>query len=255
MPKTSILIAFIIVPNYDGFMKIELIPCLQDNYAVLLHEEARGITILIDAPEAAPIIDRLDALDWDLTHILITHHHPDHVAGIAALKEEFDAKVYANAADRHRISDVDYWFDAGARQFAGYDVEVFDTPGHTVGHVAFYFKALGLLFSADSLFAGGCGRLFEGTPAQMKASLEALAKLPDETQIYCGHEYTLSNLRFALTIEPENADLQMRFKDVEALKGLPSIPSTMGQEKATNPYLRAKDLAQFTEIRAKKDRF
>lgn len=238
-------------------MKIELIPCLLDNYAVLLHEEARGITILIDAPEAAPIIDRLDILEWDLTHILITHHHPDHVAGLAELKEEFGAKAYAHVADKHRIVEIDYWIEPGDMQIAGYDVKIIPTPGHAKGQIAYYFKSLGLLFSADCLFAGGCGRLLEGTPQEMKTSLETLAQLPDETQIYCGHEYTLSNLKFALTVEPNNIALQHRFREVEVLReqGLPTVPSTLTLEKATNPYLRAKDLTHFTEIRAAKDRF
>lgn len=251
--------------------EIELFTCLSDNYGVLMHDPETGATAAIDVPEAAPVLAAAARRGWTISHILVTHHHPDHVQGIAEVKEATGARVIANAADAHRIPLVDETVLAGGTaRFGGQTADIIDTPGHTVGHIAYHFGAERLLFAGDTLFALGCGRLFEGTPAQMWAALQALAALPPETQVYCGHEYTESNARFALTVDPGNAALQARAKAVAELRaaGRPTIPTTIALEKATNPFLRAADpaiaaelgmagatpLAVFTELRERKNR-
>lgn len=225
---------------------VRLVACLSDNYAVLVHEPLSGATLLVDAPEAPAIEAALGATGWRLTDIFLTHHHGDHIAGVAALKARFGARVVGPAHDRDRIAGLDATVKDGDQvMFAGIAAEVIATPGHTLGHVAYHLPDERLLFSGDTLFALGCGRLFEGTPAQMWSSLLRLRALPDQTQVYCGHEYTLSNARFALSVDPNNAALRARADAVEArrARGEPTVPSTLSVERLTNPFLRADDPA------------
>ncbi|SLN50937.1 hydroxyacylglutathione hydrolase [Pseudooctadecabacter jejudonensis] len=216
------------------------IPCLEDNYAFLLHNPDTGETLLVDAPEPAPIQATLDVQGWTLTDILLTHHHWDHVDGLDPLRA--DTRVIGASADAHRLPPLDLAVAEGDRlTICGEEAEVFDVSGHTVGHIAVYFPKSGIVFTADSLMALGCGRLFEGTPAQMWDSLQKLRALPDDTRVCSGHEYTQTNARFALTIEPNNPDLISRSDAVAAArsKGEATVPSTLALEKQTNPFLRA----------------
>ena len=217
-----------------------------DNFGVLVHDPATGHTASIDAGEEAPIVAALEAKGWRLTDILVTHHHGDHIAAVSALKARFNARVVAPFADRHRIPDIDVAVKGRDRVMVGeVAFEIIETPGHTSGHIVYYSEEESVVFAADTLFSLGCGRLFEGSPQQMWTSLNKLAALPDATKLYCGHEYTLSNARFAIRFDPDNAALQKRVSEVEALraKGEFTIPSTIGLEKATNPFLRAGEKA------------
>lgn len=250
--------------------EIVTVPCLRDNYAYLVRDPSSGATCCVDVPEAAPILAALAARGWGLDEIWLTHHHPDHIDGVAALVAATGARVTGAAADAHRLPPLDRAVRAGDRLALGTLAgEVLEVPGHTVGHVAYVLP--GAAFTADSLMALGCGRLFEGTPAQMWDSLQRLAALPGDTLVCSGHEYTESNARFALTIEPGNPALQARAAAVRAARaeGRPTVPSTLAEERATNPFLRAhlpeikaalgmagaSDTAAFAEIRARKDRF
>ncbi|MDJ0628011.1 MAG: hydroxyacylglutathione hydrolase [Rhodobacter sp.] len=251
-------------------LEIVTVPCLSDNYAFLIHDNASGATALVDAPEAAPIEAELSNRRWRLTHILITHHHGDHVAGVKTLRP--GATVIGNAADASRLPPLDRPVSDGeVFDFAGHDVHVMDVSGHTIGHLAFHIPDATAIFTADSLMALGCGRLFEGTAGQMWESLSKIAALGDETIVCSGHEYTASNARFALTIEPDNPALQARAEATNAAveTGRPTVPSTLAEEKATNPFLRAglsevkaaigmdgrADAEVFAEIRRRKDAF
>ena len=224
---------------------IRLIPCRSDNYAVLVHDRESGTTLLVDAPEAAPIARALDDAGWTLTHILITHHHPDHVEGIAALKARDGATVIGPHDEASRIDGLDELLNDGESATIGpWAVRAISTPGHTSGPLSYWLPDLGIAFTGDTLFAMGCGRLFEGDAATMWASLSTLRQvLPDDTQIYCGHEYTQKNAEFATSVDPGNAALADRRKAGEAARarGEPTIPTTMALEKATNPFLRADD--------------
>jgi len=253
-------------------MPLELVavPCRQDNYAFLLHDDASGATLLVDAPETAPIRAALTSRGWTLTDLLITHHHHDHVEGVADLRE--GARVIGAAADAHRLPPLDLAVAEGDTfTTCGAEAHVFDVSGHTEGHIAVHVPAATAVFTADSLMALGCGRLFEGTAPQMWASLLKLRALPDDTLVCSGHEYTETNYRFALTIDPDNPALQARGKAIAATraKGEPTVPSTLAEEKATNPFLRADDPGLkttlgmetapdadvFAEIRARRDVF
>jgi hydroxyacylglutathione hydrolase len=255
-------------------MALELItiPCLKDNYAYLVHDAATGRTAVVDVPEAAPIMAALAERGWTLSDILITHHHWDHIDGVADLRTATGATVVGNAADAHRLPPLDLVLSGGMTFSIGAELgQVIDVPGHTVGHIAFYFPVSALAFTADSLMAGGCGRLFEGTPDQMWTSLSKLAALPPATLICSGHEYTTSNLAFAATIEPGNAALADRIGRVAKARAenRPTVPSRLSEELATNPFLRASqphiktslgvpdatDAETFAEIRARKDKF
>jgi hydroxyacylglutathione hydrolase len=218
------------------------VPCLQDNYAFLLHNEETGETALVDAPEAAPIQAALEARGWSLDDILITHHHDDHIQAVAALRGE--ARVIGGAADANRLPPLDQSVTPGETiTVCGEDVEVLAADGHTIGHIAFHFPLSKLLFSADSLMALGCGRLFEGTAAQMWDTLSRFRRLPPDTTVCSGHEYTAGNARFALSVDPGNLALQARAEAIRAAreKGEPTVPSRLSDEIATNPFLRADD--------------
>lgn len=253
-------------------MPLELvtIPCLNDNYAFLLHNTATKATLLVDAPDAPPIQAVLDAQGWTLTDILLTHHHDDHVNGVEPLRGT--ARVMGAAADARRLPPLDLEIAEGdSPTICGEDVQVFDVSGHTIGHIAVYFPQSGVVFTADSLMALGCGRLFEGTPAQMWDSLQKLRALPDDTRVCSGHEYTKTNAAFALTIEPDNSDLIFRNEDIikSRADGKPTVPSDLGLEKRTNPFLRADipalqaavgmenadPTAVFAHVRKKRDAF
>ena len=251
-------------------LDIVTIPCLSDNYAYLAHDPASDETALVDVPEAAPILAALAERGWRLSQVLLTHHHSDHVQGLTEVLAQHPAKVIGAKADAHRLPPLDVAVSEGdSVQIGDESGNVLDVSGHTVGHIAFDFP--GVVFTADSLMALGCGRLFEGDPAMMWASLSKLAALPDDTIVCSGHEYTQANARFAETIEPENPALVARIAQIDAdrQKGLPTVPSRLGAEKATNPFLRAhvpeikaalgmtdaSDADVFAEIRSRKDRF
>ena len=248
-------------------LAVWLIPVLRDNYVFVL--ERGGLAAVVDPAVAAPVRQRLEERGLELVAILHTHHHSDHIGGTPELLHHWPgAAVYAAAADRQRIPFQTRGLADGDRlELLGQPVEVLAVPGHTAHHLAFHLPASGHLFCGDTLFAGGCGRLFEGSAAQMLASLERLAALPEATQVWCAHEYTEANLRFALSQDPHNRALQERWQQVRARRrsGLPTIPSRIGLERATNPFLRCHEpalqassgagdpVAVFAEIRRRKD--
>ena len=221
---------------------VDVFAARSDNFGYLVHDAASGRTAAIDAPEAAAIRNALLQRGWTLTDIFITHHHIDHVEAIAELKAEFGARVIGPRAEADKIDGLDELVGDGDTVALGESrFQVMATPGHTLGHIVFYDAAGGHLFSADALFSLGVGRMFEGTPGPMWAGLERLRALPDETLVYCGHEYTQSNARFALSIDPDNAALKARAAEVDALRaaGRATIPFTLGEDKRANPFLRA----------------
>jgi len=253
-------------------LEIVTVAALSDNYDFLVHDSETGATACVDVADAAPIRAALQERGWELAEIWLTHHHPDHIDGVAELKQATGALVRGSEADAKRLPPLDAPFTPGdSFTFAGHDVDVIDVPGHTIGHVAFHIPAAQALFSADSLMALGCGRLFEGTPEQMWESLGKLMVLPEETMVYSGHEYTAANARFALTIESGNEALKSRAEAITQARdeGRYTVPSTLGEEKATNPFLRAHleqvkeaigmadatDAEVFAEIRKRKDEF
>lgn len=222
-------------------LQIALIPCLSDNYGVLLHAPETGDTLSIDAPDAAAIEKALDERGWSLTEIFVTHHHQDHTQGIGPLKARFGCKVTGPAGEAERIQSLDRMVDeTSSLTFAGRPVRVLETPGHTLGHIVYYFPADELIFTGDTLFSMGCGRIFEGDAEGMWGGLLKIMALPDTTVIYCGHEYTAANGRFSLGVEPENAALVNRMAEVTALRerNQPTLPTTLAREKQTNPFLR-----------------
>jgi hydroxyacylglutathione hydrolase len=226
----------------DMSAQAHLFLCLKDNYGVLLHDPGSGATAAIDAPEAAPIEAALRSTGWRLSDILVTHHHADHTGGIAELKAHHRCRVVAPHGEAARIPLVDATVRENDKVRVGaLEANVLETPGHTAGHISYVFPADKLAFVGDTLFSIGCGRVIEGTPEMMWQSLLKLRALPDDTRIYCGHEYTGANIRFAKTIEPENAALRAREAEVDKLLAArkPTIPSTLAEEKAANPFLRA----------------
>ena len=250
-------------------VEVEQFMCRSDNFGVLVHDPASGTTVGIDAPEADPIIAALERRGWTLTHLLITHHHPDHVDGIDALKGQ-GVEVIGPAAEAHRIRGLDRTVAGGDTfETGGIRVEAIDVPGHTAGQIAYHMPDEALVFTADALFSLGCGRLFEGTPDQMHASLQRLAALPGETLVHCGHEYTEANARFALTVDPDNAALRARAEEVRRLREAnePTLPVRLADELVQNPFLRphdpgirrtlgmeaASDAEIFAELRRRKD--
>lgn len=222
-------------------LEIVTIPCLSDNYTFLIHDSASGDTAVVDVPEAAPISAELKRRGWTLSHVLLTHHHWDHIEGLSALLAEHPARVVGAAADAHRLPPLDGALTEGEHITIGTEqAQIIDVSGHTLGHIAFYFPDTAAVFTGDSLMALGCGRLFEGSAPQMFDSLSKLAALPEVTTVYSGHEYTLANAHFALTVDPENTDLENRMSDIKAARanGLPTVPSQLALELATNPFLR-----------------
>ena len=251
---------------------IELVPLLKDNYAYLLHDRATGATAVVDPSEAKPVLAVARARGWRITHVLATHHHWDHTGGNLEIKQATDCMVIGPGYDYDRIPGIDAGIEEGDRLALGSAVaDVLFIPGHTRGHIAYWFAEEKAVLCGDTLFSLGCGRIFEGTPEQMWASLSKLRALPPETRIYCGHEYTQANARFAMTIEPLNPALLMRQRRVDEARaaGRATIPSTMGDERAANPFLRADEptvaaavglagadpVAVFAEVRRRKDNF
>lgn len=234
------------------------LPILQDNYAWMLRDEATGAAALVDPADASACIDAVMAEGGRLDLILLTHHHADHVAGTDEVRARFDCPVVGAAADARRLPRLDQAVaEGGTVRLGGSAARVIDTPGHTRGHVAFHFPEGGVLLCGDTLFSLGCGRLLEGTAAEMFDSLRKLAALPPDTLVCCGHEYTESNARFALSVDPSNAALQARAGQVRALRaaGRPTVPSRLADELAENPFLRAPDVATLAGLRAQKDNF
>ena len=253
-------------------LEIYQFPCLSDNYGVLIHDPDSGATGSIDTPEAAAVDNALAAKGWTLTHILNTHHHHDHTGGNLELKNKYNCTIVGPSAEGDRIPGIDQAVGHGETyDFAGHEARIIETPGHTLGHIAYHFADDGVAFVGDTLFALGCGRVFEGNAQQMWMSLERLLAMPDDTIVYCGHEYTEANARFSVTVDPSNTELQSRVTEIAALRadGKPTVPTTMAVEKATNPFLRPADPAirthlglvnaenvdVFAEIRRRKDNF
>lgn len=239
-------------------LTLHAIPILSDNYVWLLQDQKTGLVAVVDPGEAAPVEAALTAANLELNLILLTHHHADHTGGAQALKQRYKASIAGPAAEAHRLPPLDTALHDGDHISLGQShARIIAVPGHTAGHIAYYFDAPHALFCGDTLFSLGCGRLFEGTPAQMFASLHRFETLPDDTLVCCAHEYTQSNATFALHVDPTNAALQARAQDVAALRaaGKPTLPSTLGLERATNPFLRAPDVESFAKLRALKDQF
>ncbi len=233
------------------------IPALSDNYVWLVHDPASGETIVVDPGEAAPVIDAATARGWTISQVWNTHWHPDHTGGNAAIKA-LGATVSGPAAEADKIPTLDHGLREGDTVRIGAHVaRVIETPGHTAGHIVFHLAEDAALFSGDTLFAMGCGRLFEGGPAQMHANMRRLAALPPETAVYCAHEYTQANGRYAAAAEPDNAAVTERMKQVDAKRaaGEATVPTTIALELATNPFLRATSVGQLAERRAAKDVF
>ncbi len=234
------------------------VPILKDNYAWLLRDSGTGATAIVDPADAEPIIEAIEKAGGRLDMILLTHHHADHTAGVDAVRARFNCPVVGAAADQHRLPKLDEAVREGDTVRLGEATgQVIDTPGHTRGQINFFFADGAVLLSGDTLFSLGCGRLIEGTAAEMFASLRKLAALPPETLICCGHEYTESNARFALAVDPDNAALHEFVGKVEQLRaaGQPSVPSVLADELKANPFLTAHDAASFATLRAKKDKF
>eukprot|EP00304_Pavlova_gyrans_P005370 CAMPEP_0206054666 /NCGR_PEP_ID=MMETSP1466-20131121/38576_1 /ASSEMBLY_ACC=CAM_ASM_001126 /TAXON_ID=44452 /ORGANISM="Pavlova gyrans, Strain CCMP608" /LENGTH=266 /DNA_ID=CAMNT_0053429881 /DNA_START=29 /DNA_END=829 /DNA_ORIENTATION=+ len=256
--------------NAPSRVSTRMFPAPRDNYGFLLHDQATGLTAAVDTPDAAAVKRACDAAGWKLTHILNTHHHNDHAGGNLELKNIFGCTVVGAEVDRARIPGMDQGVKGGDSFNLGETrVDVIDVPGHTTGHIAFHLPEESMIFVGDALFALGCGRLFEGTPAMAKASLERITSLPPETLVFCAHEYTQTNARFSLGVDPKNKALVERSKDIDArrAKGEPTVPTTIDLELRTNPFLRAHtpsvrealgmvdadDLAVFTELRKRRD--
>jgi hydroxyacylglutathione hydrolase len=253
-------------------IEIDQFMCRSDNFGVLVRDTKTGETALIDAPEEKPILEAIGRTGWTPTVILTTHHHIDHVEANLALKKKFGLKIIGPRKEAEKIPGIDQTVDGGdAFKLGDEEIRVLFTPGHTLGHISYHFPEGKTLFAADTLFALGCGRLLEGTPAMMWQSLKVLSALAPDTAVYCGHEYTQSNARFALSVDPDNATLRSRAAEIDALRseGRATLPTTIGRELETNPFLRPQDPAirkvlgmenasdedVFAEIRKRKDNF
>ncbi len=233
------------------------VPVLQDNYVWLVHDEASGDTAAVDPSVGPPVLDAAAALGWQITQVLNTHWHPDHTGGNQAIHEATGAPV-TGPEEVRRVYQPDQVITEGDRvRLGSIEAEVWSIPAHTAGHVALYFASAKAIFVGDTLFAMGCGRLFEGTAEQMHANLQRLAALTGDVRVYCGHEYTLANGRFAVTVDPDNPELAERVGRIEALRerGEVTLPTTIAEERATNPFMRATTVEEFARLRTMKDSF
>jgi hydroxyacylglutathione hydrolase len=240
-----------------GGLTVVPVAVLSDNYVWLLHDDASGETAAVDPSVGPPVLEAAEACGWRLTQVLNTHWHPDHTGGNQAIHEALGIAV-SGPEEVRRVYPVDRVLGEGDRiAVGGFEAEVWAIPAHTAGHIALYFKSAKAVFVGDTLFAMGCGRLFEGTAAQMHANLQRLSGLPGDVQVYCGHEYTLANARFAVTVEPDNAALAERLNRVEAARerGEVTLPTTIAEERATNPFMRARSVEEFARLRSLKDSF
>jgi hydroxyacylglutathione hydrolase len=234
------------------------IPMLSDNYSWLLKESVSGKVAIVDPAEAEPAIAAIEAAGGKVDMILLTHHHGDHIDGVPALVAKYKPVVVGNAADAHRLPKLDIAVHEGdSVDFGAAKARVIDTPGHTVGHISYYIADGGILLPGDTMFSMGCGRLFEGTAEDMFRSMSKYEDLPDDTLVCAGHEYTTSNAKFALAMDQDNKAVQERAAEVKALRdaGKPTLPVTLGLERATNPFLRAPDAETFRKLRTAKDNF
>ncbi|MFL6847280.1 MAG: hydroxyacylglutathione hydrolase [Sphingomicrobium sp.] len=238
-------------------MEIVAVSVLTDNYVWLIHDAESGETAAVDPSVADPVLDAVAAKGWRLTQVLNTHWHPDHTGGNQALQAATGCPITA-PAEAERVSKVDHIVGEGDRlTVAGREAVVWEIPAHTAGHIAYYFEHDGMIFVGDTMFAMGCGRLFEGTAEQMYANLQRIAALPDGVRIYCGHEYTLANARFAAAVEPDNPAVAARLDAVAALRdaGTITLPTTVAEERETNPFVRATNVEEFARLRLAKDSF
>ena len=241
-------------------MTIEVvrIPARQDNYIWMAHDDLSGETVVIDPADAAPVLAEADKRGWKIGQIWNTHWHGDHIGGNAGIKAATGCTITGPAAEAAKIPTLDRLVGEGDRVTIGaVEAEVLEVPAHTAGHIAYYLPQAGIAFVGDTLFAMGCGRLFEGTPAQMFANMQRLAALPPEPIVYCAHEYTQSNGRYALHAEPDNQSVIDRMREVDALRarGEPTVPTTIALERATNPFMRTSGVEQLAQRRAEKDNF
>ena len=252
-------------------LEVYQFPCLMDNYGYLIHEPKENKTAAVDTPDPDKIMEALEHKGWQLDYIFNTHHHFDHTGGNTELKEKTGCQIIGPKAEADKIPDLDKAIGEKDRvKFGAQEAQIFEVPGHTLGHIAYYFAESQIIFVGDTLFVLGCGRLFEGTPLQMWASLQKLMALPDNTTIYCAHEYTQANAQFALSVEPKNQALVERAAEIDTLRaaGKPTVPTTLKQEKETNPFLRpmsaeiqkelnlvgAQEVDVFAETRKRKDK-
>ena len=238
-------------------MEIVAVPVLTDNYVWLIHDPESGETAAVDPSVAEPVLADVAARGWQLTQVLNTHWHPDHTGGNAGIQAATGAPITA-PAEAERVSKVDRIVTEGDRvRICGAEAVVWDIPAHTAGHIAYYFESEGMIFVGDTMFAMGCGRLFEGTAEQMYANLQRIAALPDNVRIYCGHEYTLANARFAADVEPDNAAIAARLEAIAELRdaGTITLPTTVAEERETNPFVRATNDQEFARLRLAKDSF
>jgi hydroxyacylglutathione hydrolase len=238
-------------------LEVVPVPVLTDNYVWLIHDSESGETAAVDPSVADPVLAAAAAKGWQLSQVLNTHWHPDHTGGNAAIQSATGSPIIA-PAEAERVSKVDGVMAEGDRvRVCGAEALVWEIPAHTAGHIAYYFEDEGMIFVGDTMFAMGCGRLFEGTAEQMYANLQRIAALPGDVRIYCGHEYTLANARFAADVEPNNASVAARLKKVEALRasGDVTLPTTVAEERETNPFVRATNWEEFARLRSAKDSF
>jgi len=239
-------------------IEVVRIPARQDNYIWMAHDPISGDTVVIDPADAEPVLAEADRRGWRIGQIWNTHWHGDHIGGNAGIKAATGCIVTGPAAEAAKIPTLDVRVKEGDRARIGaFEAEIWEVPAHTAGHIAYHLPDAGIAFVGDTLFAMGCGRLFEGTPAQMFANMQRLAALPPETVVYCAHEYTQSNGRYALHVEPDNPALVGRMRDVDAMRarGEPTVPTTIALERATNPFMRAGSVAELARRRAEKDNF
>jgi hydroxyacylglutathione hydrolase len=241
-----------------GALDIVAVPAFADNYLWLIHDEDSGETAVVDPGDPAPVLAEAERRGWRITKILNTHWHPDHTGGNLAIKQATGAEIWGPAGENGRVPGLDHPLAEGDRiSIGGHSAEVWEVPGHTLGHIAYIFADDEIAFVGDTLFAMGCGRLFEGSPEQMHRSLGRLAELPEATQLYCAHEYTLANARFAAHAFPENKEIAERLRHVEQERSeaRPTVPTTVALERTTNPFLLADDVEEFAELRREKDSF